>query len=437
MRYRKRVKIAKGLYVNLSGSGASLSMGVRGASVTFGKKGTYLNTGIPGTGIYNRQKIGGSSTTKTKSSGYLSGSNSSAPQMKINVELNLDDKGNPILKLTDSIGRVVTDESIIRKVKRGEQYKQGVKKLMAEKREEVEENLKSFIEIYKSTPDLYAQSQIQDELNNLIPQQYKRRNFTESKPLIDDVKKDLEIEANQKINKLFFWKNKKLRTEYVANNLQTRHHELLDKWGQRKYDFEIEQDKIESEQNAIFIEEYESIKTDLENYLEGGEDYVSNKIEVILNEITLPVDFSIDYEYAKDKFTLFIDLDLPEIEDMPTEKINTLASGKISVKEKSQKEIKQEYAQCVSGIAFYFSGLFFNISSRINTIQISGYTQRVNKKTGNIDDNYIYSIKFQRDKFETLNFDQIDPIEAFTNFEHEMNLTKTLELKTIEPFVKE
>ena len=130
-------------------------------------------------------------------------------------------------------------------------------------------------------------------------------------------------------------------------------------------------------------------------------------------------------------------MDLPEIEDMPTEKINTLASGKISVKEKSQKEIKQEYAQCVSGIAFYFSGLFFNISSRINTIQISGYTQRVNKKTGNIDDNYIYSIKFQRDKFETLNFDQIDPIEAFTNFEHEMNLTKTLELKTIEPFVKE
>ena len=192
-----------------------------------------------------------------------------------------------------------------------------------------------------------------------------------------------------------------------------------------------------SEQNAIFIEEYESIKTDLENYLEGGEDYVSNKIEVILNEITLPVDFSIDYEYAKDKFTLFIDLDLPEIEDMPTEKINTLASGKISVKEKSQKEIKQEYAQCVSGIAFYFSGLFFNISSRINTIQISGYTQRVNKKTGNIDDNYIYSIKFQRDKFETLNFDQIDPIEAFTNFEHEMNLTKTFELKTIEPFVLE
>lgn len=436
MRYRKRVKIAKGIYVNLSGSGTSLSMGVRGASVTVGKKGTYLNTGISGTGIYNRQKIGGGST-KTQSSGYLNGGNSSAPQMKINVELNLDDKGSPILRLTDSLGREITDESVIRKVKRGEQYKQGVEKLMAEKREEVEENLKSFIEIYKSTPDLYVQSQIQDELSNLTPQKYKRRNFTESEPLIDDVKKDLEIEANQKINKLFFWKNKKLRTEYVANNLQTRHHGLLGKWWQRKYDFELDQDKIESEQNAIFIEEYESIKTDLENYLEGGEDYVSNKIEVILNEITLPVDFSIDYEYAKDKSTLFIDLDLPEIEDMPKEKVNTLASGKISVKEKSQKEIKQEYAQCVSGIAFYFSGLFFNISSKINNIQISGYTQRVNKKTGNIEDDYVYSIKFQRNKFETLNFDQIDPIKAFTNFEHEMNLTKTFELKTIEPFVME
>lgn len=435
MRYRKRVKIAKGIYVNLSGSGASLSMGVRGASVTAGKKGTYLNTGIPGTGIYNRQKIGGGST-ETKSSGYLSGS-SSAPQMKINVELNLDDKGSPILRLTDSSGSKITDESIIRKVKRGEQYKQGVEKLIAKKREEVEDNLKNFIEIYKSTPDLYVQSQIQDELSNLTPRQYERRNFTESEPLIDDVKKDLVIEAKQKINKLFFWNNKKLRTEYVANNLKTRHHGLLDKWGQRKYDFELKQDKIETEQNTIFKEEYESIKIDLENYLEGGEDYVSNKIEVILNEITLPVDFSIDYEYTKNKSSLFIDLDLPEIEDMPTEKVNTLASGKISVKGKTQKEIKQEYAQCVSGIAFYFSGLFFNISSKINTIQISGYTQRVSKKTGNIEDDYVYSIKFQRDKFETLNFDNIDPIEAFKNFEHEMNLTKTLELKTIEPFVME
>ena len=55
--YRKRVRIAPGVHLNLSRRGVSTTIGVRGASVNFGKKGTYVNTGIPGTGFYNRQKI--------------------------------------------------------------------------------------------------------------------------------------------------------------------------------------------------------------------------------------------------------------------------------------------------------------------------------------------------------------------------------------------
>lgn len=57
--YRKRIKIIPGVHLNLSRKGISTSIGVRGASVTFGNNGTYLNTGIPGTGIYNRQRIAG------------------------------------------------------------------------------------------------------------------------------------------------------------------------------------------------------------------------------------------------------------------------------------------------------------------------------------------------------------------------------------------
>jgi hypothetical protein len=59
MRFRKSIKIAPGVKVNLSKSGISGTFGVKGASVNVGKNGAYLNTGIPGTGIYDRQKIGG------------------------------------------------------------------------------------------------------------------------------------------------------------------------------------------------------------------------------------------------------------------------------------------------------------------------------------------------------------------------------------------
>ena len=43
--------------MNISKSGISFTFGTKGASVNVAKDGAYLNTSIPGTGLYNRQKI--------------------------------------------------------------------------------------------------------------------------------------------------------------------------------------------------------------------------------------------------------------------------------------------------------------------------------------------------------------------------------------------
>ena len=56
--FRRRKKIAPGVYINMSKKGISTTVGPKGASMTFGPNGTYLNTSIPGTGMYNRRKIG-------------------------------------------------------------------------------------------------------------------------------------------------------------------------------------------------------------------------------------------------------------------------------------------------------------------------------------------------------------------------------------------
>ncbi len=63
LRFRKRITLAPGLRMNLSGSGVSFSAGPRGASMSFGKRGTYLNSGIPGTGLYSRERVGASPRT--------------------------------------------------------------------------------------------------------------------------------------------------------------------------------------------------------------------------------------------------------------------------------------------------------------------------------------------------------------------------------------
>ena len=44
-------------YINISKSGISTNIGVKGANVTIGPKGTFVNTGLPGSGLYRRDKV--------------------------------------------------------------------------------------------------------------------------------------------------------------------------------------------------------------------------------------------------------------------------------------------------------------------------------------------------------------------------------------------
>jgi hypothetical protein len=67
MRFRKTIKIAPGIKLNLSKSGISSTVGGKGLSATIGKNGAYLNTGIPGTGVSARTKIGGKTAVNSES----------------------------------------------------------------------------------------------------------------------------------------------------------------------------------------------------------------------------------------------------------------------------------------------------------------------------------------------------------------------------------
>jgi Protein of unknown function (DUF4236) len=51
IRFWRRVRIIPGMRVNLSKSGASLSVGRRGAWITVGPRGRRATLGLPGTGL--------------------------------------------------------------------------------------------------------------------------------------------------------------------------------------------------------------------------------------------------------------------------------------------------------------------------------------------------------------------------------------------------
>ncbi len=55
---RKSIKILPWVTLNINKTGMSLSIGPRGAKLNIGKKGAYINTNLPGTGVYNKTKVG-------------------------------------------------------------------------------------------------------------------------------------------------------------------------------------------------------------------------------------------------------------------------------------------------------------------------------------------------------------------------------------------
>lgn len=89
--YRKRIKIAPGIRLNVSKKGiSSVSIGKRGASVNLNKQGSQATFGIPGTGISYQTKRSGTNTKAVKK--IENKNNVSIGQNQVTVEQIINNK---------------------------------------------------------------------------------------------------------------------------------------------------------------------------------------------------------------------------------------------------------------------------------------------------------------------------------------------------------
>lgn len=390
-----------------------------------GSKGAYLNTGIPGTGLYDRTKIGGS-TSKSKTRSLPTSS-----YIELSVTIGIDDNGNNFVK--DQHGQLITDESLLRKIKRTDVYKNKIQELSEKFVNEKNDKTIEFVEIYKQSEKLLSESEIHKKLENLAPKKYIKKKFSYPKPDEISIKEELACEAKRNIRSIAFWTLNKRRNEYINKEFPARLQEAQEAYKNARIKHDLAETMIENEKNTEYENIYNNEKAFWEDCLLGKKEFVEPSIDFFLNGMTLPVEFEVSYEYDESKGTLKVDLDLPEIEDLPQSKATTLASGKVKIKGKTQKEIKEEYLICTTGLAFFFASKFFNISTHIEKILISGFTQRISKKTGQLGDEYIYSVIFDRNKFQKIEISKIIPYLAFEEFEHKINYSKTFDTLTIEP----
>lgn len=432
MRFRKSVKICKGVRVNFSKSGASLSLGGRGHSVNYSKRGTRTTIGIPGTGISYSTNV--SSHHRLSSTSHRS-SHSVAVPSSVHLIMNSDGK----VEMQDGKGVTITDPSVLRKIKATASYKSTVQNLESQRQEKMKqvfneakvENNK-FIEIYKLSPNVDRREQYVQIINNLKPSVYLRKQFEIPYPAEDVIRAQLQQEAEESVHGLFF-KVKKMRKEYVEVNLQNRLDSEVAKWKQQRDVFEEEESKNEASATERYNTEYAENRLYLENIINGDGETVNSAVESWIASCELPVEINVDYEWHQKNHIMWLDVDLPEIEDLPENEVVRLASGNLRNKKKTQATLKQEYVNLVFGLAIFISANIFNVSPAIHGIVISGYTQRRNKN-GDINDEYVYSIKFARNIFENSMLQKGNPLDFCMKFENRCNITSTMLMKKIKPF---
>lgn len=430
LRFRKSVSICKGVRVNFNKNSIGLSIGTRGARYSINSKGRRTATvGIPGTGLSY-------STSYTKNSNNR---NNVKQTVRTEIKLFMNENGEMTYKYSD--GREITDTYIINQIKRSPQYKMEKERMQKEHDSQILNEVKEYnqknnelLNIYKlCSKHVKTLEYYKYKKDKLEVQKYQKKIFSIDKPSEEYVKEELLSEAKRKIKSIAFWSLKSKYEKYVNLNIKNRLSEEIEKWNREKECFEkLEQDK-ETEQNRLYQEEYEIEKDSLEKSIKGDEEYINNAIEVWLSELETPLEFDIQFEYNKNTKILGIDLDLPEIEDFPNQKAIQLASGNLKLKNKTQAELKSDYVTYVFGLAVFIVSHLFNISPMIDNIIISAFTQR-RDKIGNINDDYIYSIKFDRVGFSELKFNNVTAYQICMMFENRCNLSAANTFKNIIPF---
>ena len=159
-------------------------------------------------------------------------------------------------------------------------------------------------------------------------------------------------------------------------------------------------------------------------------------IEEWLAEGEAPIGFELQTEVLEDKGAVMIDLDLPEIEDMPQDTLAELADGTLKIKKKTQKQQREDYKTCVFGLGEYVASHVFAVVPQAQKIVVSAYTQRRDEKTGNCEDTFIYSVVFERGSF-VKDYQARDPYDFCSDLTSRFYVLASGVMKKITPFEPE
>jgi len=223
---------------------------------------------------------------------------------------------------------------------------------------------------------------------------------------------------------LLGWLFESTRTRIDAQNVDAAamYQKTLTEWQGQKATFEAD----EAARKHLLEERVYSEVDAMETILEGA-----------LAGIAWPRETKVSAEVRQSGQLAMLDVDLPEIEDMPKKTASYPSRGyRINMKEMPAAQRQRLYMQHVHAIGFRVIGETFAVLPKAFTVILSAYSQRPNKATGAIGDEYLYSVSVRRSDWAMINFDNLaalDVVSALERFELRRDMTKAGAFHAIEP----
>ncbi len=360
--------------------------------MTFGGRGgTHMNSGIPGSGLYMRERVG---AAPSKGGSRLSGSGT----VEMSITASVEDDGTVVFK--DKDGNLL-NESLVKQAKL--QGKDAIQGLMQSACDEINGHLDALEQIHHATPS-------PDERLTYVPRPLEERKPAEPVPRKHGLMGALFGSKRAQIDK----ENADVQAAYQTELLM---------WTQRQQ----EHTARELARKALIEEKVRTELPAMEIVLEES-----------LMDIVWPRETALSSEVRDGGRVVMIDVDLPEIEELPRKTATVPARGyKLSIKELPVTRHQQLYMRHVHGIGFRIIGEVFLALPTADEVVLSGYTQRPDKATGEVRDQYVYSVRVSRRNWAGINFanlKDVDPTEALGRFDIRRDMSKTGLFKEIAPF---
>ena len=170
----------------------------------------------------------------------------------------------------------------------------------------------------------------------------------------------------------------------------------------------------------------------------GSAAEMSNFFQRRIEELTWPRETLIAFQIDHDGKAMYVDVDLPEIEDLPRKQAAVPSRGlRLSMKDLSDAQNRRNYARHIHGVLFRVIGEAFASFPRIQRVVGSAFSQRLNRATGAAADEYLISVSVERTRWNQIDFsalDRVDPVAAIGRFNLRRRMTRTGSFTPVEPF---